>query len=357
MKEGLQGIKPRILVVDDMEANLLILSRIIESLGYIALTAKSVKQAILILQKELPQIILTDLSMPDMNGYDFIYLLKENQLTKDIPVIIVSGLDSSPDKVRGFKAGAVDFIPKPFEVEEVKVRLATHLKIYSMQQEMEMCNQKLNVMVQKQMFRIEEEQRNILYALARLTEFSDAEGGYSHLSNVSNNARILAESLSLTLEYEDIVTTEFVDTIEIAALLHDIGKISVPTRILGKPGKLSKAEQELIQEHTSQGARIIHEIQRSCGENRFLKMAERIALSHHERWDGLGYPNRIKGEDIPLEARIINIVGVFDVLTNEQVYRSKISRADALEIMENEAGKSFDPKIFQIFGKIIKQLH
>lgn len=347
---------PKVLIVDDVDVNRFMLSRIIESLGYIAITADSVKQAMDILQNDLPNIILTDISMPDINGYEFIYILKENKVTKEIPVIIVSGMDSTIDKIKGYKAGAVDFILKPFEPEELKIRLATHLKIYKIQQELEACNQKMNIILQRQIVRIEEEQRNILLALARITEFSNTEEKYSHLSNVSYNARILAESLSLTLEYEDLVTTEFIETIEIAALIHDIGKIRVPAYILEKPGKLTQEEKKMIHEHTTYGARIIQAIRKTCGENKFLQMAEKIALSHHEKWDGSGYPNGLKAEEIPLEARIINIIGVYDVLTNKQVYRDKISRSDALNIMKFEVGKSFDPTIFSIFIKIYKQL-
>lgn len=357
MDEEIKKQIPRVLVVDDVQINLVILQKMIESLGYIAWVADNVDKAIDVIEQELPHIIMTDLSMPGTDGYEFISILKGNTITREIPIIIISGMNSQEEKIRGFEAGAVDFIPKPFDIAEVRVRLDTHLKMYRMKQEMEHYNQKLNVMVQHQMQRVEEEQRNILYALARLTEHANVKEGYSHLENVAYNSRILAQSLALTVQYEDIISEEFVETIGIAALLHDVGKIAVPAAVLNKPDKLDAQEYELVRQHTCQGAMLIDSICLNCGENKFLNMAKEIALNHHEKWSGKGYPGGTSGAEIPLAARIVSVAGVYDVLVHEQVYRKPVSSKEAVKILQEGAGEEFDPYIIEILLKVIHQLH
>ncbi len=348
---------PRILVVDDSEIHLSIMQGMIESLGYVALLAIDVKQAIELIQQEIPQIILLDLNMPEMNGYDFIEILKSNAITKGIPVIVVSGAESSEERIKSFQAGAVDFIEKPFNLEEVRIRLNTHLSLYQMQKETEQYNQKLNQLVNQQAKRLEEDQRNILYALAKMTESIGVEAGYHHLDNVSYNARILAQSLALTTKYENIITEEFIDNIEVAALLHDIGKIVIPEAILNKPKKLTEKEYEVAKQHALQGSLILQKIKATCGENKFLDMAEEIAHHHHEKWNGTGYPDRLKGNDISLASRIVSLVEFYDVMINAQVYKEKIEEEVALMIIRGEAGRSFDPEIVEIFTRVIHQFH
>ena len=210
--------------------------------------------------------------------------------------------------------------------------------------------------VEKQLERIEEGQKNILVALARVTEGGKTTPGYSHLENVSYNARILAQSMAFSKKFEEQITASFVDMIGVAALLHDIGKIAIPDKILTKNSLLNQGEREIIQIHAEKGGEILEEIQRDVDDNKFIKMAIEIARHHHEKWDGTGYPDHLAGEEIPLGARVVGIVGVYDTLVHEQYYKDALPETAALEIMKAEAGKSFDPDIIDIFCKIIRQI-
>lgn len=259
---------PFILIVDDLNVNLAILSGIIKEMGYHSLEASNGKEALRIIRKTLPQLILMDISMPEMNGYELCRILKSNKVTRDIPVIFISALDGSEDRVRGLKAGAVDFIAKPFEPMEVNMRIENHLKIYKMQREMEDYNFKLNKLINEQMMRIETEQKNILYALAKVTEGRD-NSTVNHLDNISYNSRVLAQSLQFSPQYENEITAAFIEKIGVAARLHDIGKIRIPDEILQKPGSLDHNERNIINQHTTMGAHILEEIYDNSEKNDF----------------------------------------------------------------------------------------
>ena len=215
---------PQILIVDDVETNLLILENIIEGMGYIPRCAANAAEAAALITESRPQLILLDVFMPEMDGYEFCERLKSNPVTRDIPVIFISAADSSEDKVRGFKLGAVDYIGKPFEVTEVTMRVNNHLKLYEMQQELEMSNRRLHSVISSQARRIEEEQRNILYALAALTEQRDSDRA-DHMENVAYNCRMLAQSLQFSPDFPEEISEGFIATIEVASRLHDIGKL------------------------------------------------------------------------------------------------------------------------------------
>lgn len=346
---------PKILIVDDLSVNVGILQQIIEKMGYIPLAAENGREVLAILEHTLPQLILLDISMPEMNGYELCEILKSKKLTQDIPVIFISAMDGSEDMARGFKAGAVDFITKPFEPLEVKMRVENHLKIYSMRKEMEDYNYRLNHLVNEQMKRIETEQRNILFALAKVTEGIDNSTD-NHLKNVSYNSRILAQSLQLSPSFENEITAAFIEKIEVAAMLHDIGKIRIPDEILLKPGRLDIKERKIIKRHAEIGAHILEEIYNSAENNDFLPMAINIARYHHERWNGSGYPKGLKGKEIPLPARIVSLIDIFDTLTGERCYKQAYTIEESLSIIQNCSGIYFEPDIVDIFMKVYKQL-
>ena len=294
--------------------------------------------------------------MPEMDGYEFCERLKENPITRDIPIIFISAADSSEDKVRGFKLGAVDYIGKPFEVTEVTMRVKNHLKIYEMQQELELSNRRLHSVISSQARRIEEEQKNILYALATLTEGKDTDTRF-HLDNVAYNCRLLAQSLQFSPEFSEEVSESFIDTIGVASRLHDIGKIQTPCNILAKPGPLEPKEMEIVKRHVEQGAAILERVYDSTPENSFLPMAIEIARYHHARWDGTGYPEQLHGKNIPLSARITIIVDIYDTLLGERCYKKAYSKEESLKIIEEGSGTFFDPEIVDVFLKVQKQLH
>ncbi len=344
-----------VLIVDDVTSNLVILTEMIKNAGYIARPVKSVKQAMKAMEVVLPQLILLDISMPDMDGYEFCELLKKDVKTRNIPIIFISAMNATEDKIKGFKVGAVDFISKPFEVEEVTMRVNNHLKIYKMQQELEIYNKRLYKMVNEQIKKITEEEKNFIYALAMLSESKEDPSG-THIRNVGRNCKLLAQSLQFSPKFEKEITNSFISTIEIAAPLHDIGKISISDTILLKPGMLTEEEMKIVKKHAETGAKTLTELYNMNEHNEFLEMAIDIAHYHHEKWNGKGYPKGLSGKDIPLAARIMAVVDVYDALTSERCYKTAYSHEKSMEIINEEAGKSFDADIIEVFNKIQKQL-
>ena len=345
----------KILVVDDVEVNLIILEEIIKNMGYEALLAQSVKEALEIISgsEVLPRVILSDISMPETDGFTFCSMLKSDPYTKDIPVIFISAMDTASDLSKGFELGAVDYIPKPFEKTEVEMRISTHLKIYTMQKDLEENNRQLNLVVARQMEKLRIEQKNIMTALARLVESRENVSG-SHYKNILYNSRILAEGMQLSPMFEDDVTDDFIDTIESSAGLHDIGKLMIPDRILLKNAPLDEEERRLMCAHAELGAKTLNDIYEGVEKNDFVEMAVDIAWYHHECWDGSGYPKGLKGKEIPLSARIVKVVDVFDAMISERRYKKPIPLDQTLAYMQEKSGTDFDPDIIRVFMRIYR---
>ncbi len=344
-----------IMVVDDLEANQRILAQIIESMGYIAVPAVSGAEALKQIAKKLPQLFLLDITMPDMSGFELCEILKSSPLTKEIPIIFTSASTELEDRITGFQLGGVDFITEPFVLAEVTARIDTHLKMYEMQQSMESYNRHLNQVIQEQVKQIEEQKKDMLYALAKITE-SSSNISEHHLENVKRNCKTLAQAMQFSPVFEKEVTNSFLENIEIVSPLHDIGKIAIPTDVLNKPGKLTKEEMQMVKGHTVTGAKILTEIYAEAEKNEFIQMAIDVAHYHHEKWDGTGYPNGLYQDQIPLAARIVAIIECYDTLTGKRCYKSAISPEQSMEIMEQEVGKSFDPKIFDVFRRVQKRM-
>ena len=294
--------------------------------------------------------------MPEMDGYEFCERLKENPITRDIPIIFISAADSSEDKVRGFKLGAVDYIAKPFEVTEVTMRVKNHLKLYEMQQELELSNRRLHSVIGSQARRIEEEQKNILYALAALGEEQGSGAGH-HLDNVAYNCRLLAQSLQFSPGFSEEISEAFIDTIEVASRLHDIGKIQTPCRIRVAHDSFETENPEVLERHVEQGTAILEKVNASTTENSFLPMAIEIARYRYANWDGSGYPKGLKGKNIPLSARITAIIDIYDDLLEGKHGQDSDKKAESLRIIEEGSGTFFDPEIVEVFLKVQKQLH
>lgn len=344
-----------ILVVDDVEVNLIILEEIIKNMGYEALLAQSVKEALEIIEnrEQLPKVILSDISMPETDGFTFCSMLKNDPYTKDIPVIFISAMDTASDLSKGFELGAVDYIPKPFEKTEVEMRISTHLKIYNMQRDLEENNKQLNLVVARQMEKLRIEQKNIMTALARLVESKENVSG-SHYKNILYNSRILAEGMQLSPKFEDEVTDDFIDTIESSAGLHDIGKLMIPDQILLKNAPLDEEERRVMCTHAEFGAKTLNDIYEGVEKNDFIEMAIDIAWYHHECWDGSGYPKGLKGKEIPLSARIVKVVDVFDAMISERHYKKPIPLDQTLAYMQEKSGTIFDPDIIRVFMRIYR---
>ncbi len=347
--------KENVLIVDDVTANLVILTDIIKKAGYVARPVTSVKQAMEAVDALLPDLILLDVTMPEIDGFEYCGMLKKNVKTRDIPVIFISAITTQESKEKGFNMGAVDFILKPFEAQEVYLRVNTHLKLYRMQRELENYNRQLQKTIAAQIRKMNEEQRLIMYAMAKLAESRD-NADSSHLENVGKNARMLALSLQFSPKFTKLISNEFADTIEQASPLHDIGKVLIPDRILLKPGKLTPEEMEVMKSHSKIGAETLESIYSMSEKNPALEMAIDIARYHHEKWDGTGYPEGLKGTEIPLAARITAIVDVYDILVSVRCYKSAYTHEEAMKIINDDAGKSFDPDIVEVFNKVQKQL-
>lgn len=352
----MKEIIPRILIVDDTKINRFLLGQMVEQMGFIAETAPSATKGIEHIHNEMPQLILLDIMMPEIDGFQMCEMLKENPVTRDIPIIFVSAMGQPEEKRRAFSIGASDYISKPFEYEEIKMRVNIHLKVYSMHRQLEEKNRRLSLLVSEQEQKIQTEQRRLLKAITTFAEGDLYLGMGNHLENVSCNARLLAEALNFTERYEYQLSNTFVEAIEMAAALHDIGKITVPRDILEKPSKLTQKELKIVREHTVLGYNILYMIYPDLEEHTFLKVAGQVIKYHHERWDGTGYPDGLKGEEIPLSARIVSIVDSYDCLLHDRRYRAAYSREEALKIMESRCGTKFDRYLLDIFFQIEKQL-
>lgn len=344
---------PQILIVDDVETNLLILENIIEGMGYIPKCAASAAEAAALIAKSLPQLVLLDVFMPEMDGYEFCERLKANPITRDIPVIFISAADSSEDKVRGFNLGAVDYIGKPFEVTEVTMRVNNHLKLYEMQQELEMSNRRLHSVISSQARRIEDEQKNILYALAALTEQQDSDTA-DHMENVAYNCRMLAQGLQFSPKFTEEISEGFIETIEVASRLHDIGKLRMSSDEIEEVGQDSQKNE--VRHHAKLGAEILETVYQNTPENSFLPMAIEIARYHHAYWNGHGYPGEISGKEIPLSARIAIVADDYDMLTGGEGRGKAYSPEESLLMIQEKSGMYYDPDIVNVLLKIKNQL-
>ena len=258
--------------------------------------------------------------------------------------------------MKGFQVGAVDFISKPFDYGEVAMRVNTHLKMYQMKQELEDSNRRLSIIVSEQAKKYDEEQKRLLKALAKITEGSNATGMTKHLENVAYNARLLAQALNFTEKYENQISKTYIEAVELAGAVHDIGKLTVPKETLDKPTKLTETEWEIMKHHTDNGDELIRAAYPDVEDNTFVKVACDVVRSHHENWDGSGYPDGLKGSNIPLSARIVKIVDVYDSILSDRCYRSAYTKEESLAYMKQGSKSRFDPYILEVFLKIEKQL-
>ena len=343
--------KAKILIVDDREMNREILEEMIKDMGGVPLLAESGEEALEVIGRQCPELILTDISMPGMNGYELCKILKRKKETRNVPVIFISAYDEPQDIVEGLTLGGEDYITKPFIPEVVKARVGVHLRLYEAKRELLEMNRRLQISVKEQLKQIEQEKKNILYAMANIAaQNSDYEKGY--IDRMGRNCRILAQGMQLSPLFENQVSDSFIDMIELAAPLCDIGNIGVPNDVLQKKGKLTKEEETVLRNHTCIGAKLLMDLHVNTDYNDFISTAVDIAKYHHENWDGSGYPDRLRGEQIPLAAQIVSVAGKYCTLTS----CGALSREEALEVMGGEASIKFNPRIYEIFRKISRQL-
>lgn len=344
-----------ILIIDDVETNRVILEKIILKMGCSPVMAGSAIQALEIIPECRPKLILSDISMPEMDGYELCRILKKDPKTRDIPIIFISAFDDPKEIVKGFSLGGEDYITKPFIPEVVQARVGVHLHLYEANQEIIAANRQLRVSVKEQLRQMEQEKKGMLYALANVA----AENSFYEkrfVERLRKNCRILAQSMQFSPVFSQKISDTYIDTVELAAPLCDIGNIGIPKEVLQKESELTEEEMELVQSHTNIGSKLLRDLHTTNDYNDFIQTSIDIAKHHHENWDGSGYPEGLKGEEIPLAAQIVAMVDVFCSLTEKRTYRRAYNREEAIEIMKKEADKKFHPEIFKIFCKISRQL-
>lgn len=337
-----------ILIVDDTSANLLILSNMLKARGYIPRPVPSGKLALQAIQVEQPDLILLDISMPEMDGYAVCWAIKADEKTKEIPVIFISALTETIDKVKAFSAGGVDYITKPFQIDEVYARIETHLKVHRLQHELEKTVQHLEELVQQQVKEISDSQMATIFAMAKLAESRDDDTG-QHLDRVRTFCKILASGLAKHSDYSTQIPIKFIINMYHASPLHDIGKVGIPDSILLKPGKLTVEEFEVMKQHTIIGVRTLRAVSQQYPNNSIITMGIEISWHHHERWDGSGYPDGLAGEAIPLSARIMAVGDVYDALRSKRIYKPPFTHEATREIIMQSSGTHLDPVIVKAF--------
>ena len=341
----------KVLIVDDLEPNRLILEEIIKNMKCIPILAEGGEQALKLVKEHSPQLVLTDISMPEMDGYELCRRLKAKEATRNIPIVFISAFDNPQDIVEGFRLGGADYITKPFIAELVQARVGVHLRLYETRRKLTEMNRRLQISVSEQLRQMEQEKKNILYALANIAA-QNACYEEKYIERLKHNCQILAQAMQLSPLFEDKVSDAFIDMLELAAPLCDIGNVGIPVDILQKETELTEEETITMQKHTTIGAKLLEDLNVSNDYNDFISTSIDIAHYHHENWDGSGYPSGLAGEEIPLAAQIVTVMETYCRLTEN----NNRSREEALTIMRKEAGRKFNADIFEICDKISRQL-
>ncbi|TYK66034.1 response regulator [Colwellia echini] len=307
--------KARVLVVDDEPLNLKVIREVLNN-EYRLSFAKSAEAALKLIDNELPNLILLDIMMPEMSGLEMCALLKKQERTKHIPIIFVTALGDEQDEFIGLELGAVDYISKPISAPIVRARVKNHLSLVQAEQ-------------------LKKAHVDLVTRLGRAAEYKDTDTG-EHIIRMSQYSKVLALAYGMSEEYAELIKQ--------AAPMHDIGKIGIPDNVLLKPGKLTPEEFEQMKTHAAIGGKILEN-----SNSPLLQLAYVLAMEHHEKWDGSGYPNNLKHEEISIEGRIVAIADVFDALTSKRPYKDAWSTDDAFDLINQQAGSHFDPELTALF--------
>ncbi len=315
----------RVLIVDDDEIALLVLKDTLEGAGLDVETACNGRQAIERLRSGDCRMVISDWEMPEMTGIELCRAIRADDLSGYVYIVLLTGRDAPHERVEGLRAGADDFVSKPFDPAELLARVAGGERVLSL------------------------ETRDVaIFAMAKLAESRDPETG-AHLERVRSFSRVIAQHLATTEKYRDVVTAEYARLIYLTSPLHDIGKVGIPDSVLLKPGRLSDREFEIMKTHCLLGAQTLDAVLWQFPNVKFLQMGRDIAASHHERLDGSGYPSQLAGDAIPLCGRIVALADVYDALTSKRVYKAAFAHDIAKSMILGESGAHFDPDIVAAF--------
>jgi putative two-component system response regulator len=350
----MENDRPLILLVDDNPVDLHI-GKDVLSEKYLVSTAPSAEKMFVLLENNSPALILLDVAMPLMNGYQAISILKAQDETRDIPVIFLTGKTEMGDELEGLSLGAVDYVTKPFQPSLLIKRIEVHLTVETQQKTMKIQAQELRYFSDYLQKMVDEKTRNILNlqnvllkTIAELVECRDDITG-SHIERTQRGLKILLEDIIKNGLYSEETKNWDINLLLQSCQLHDVGKISIGDNILKKPGKLNQGEFEEMKKHADFGEKIIEKIEALAPESDFLKYAKIFAASHHENWDGSGYPRGLKGYEIPLLGRIMAIADVYDALTSVRPYKTAYNHEEAVQMIAENSGTRFDPALVQVF--------
>jgi putative two-component system response regulator len=341
--------KPTILLVDDTPIDLALMANLLKDAYRLQVTNQGESAIKIAASPKPPDIILLDIMMPDIDGYEVCRRLKADPLTQHIPVIFLTGKTGMEDEQRGFELGAVDYITKPISPPIVLARVATHLALKASADFLRDKNAFLSHEVAKRDREMTAIQDVTILSMASMAETRDSETG-NHIRRTQHYVKALAEKLRDNPRFSAFLTDDNINTLFKSAPLHDIGKVGIPDRILLKPGKFTPEEFEIMKTHTTLGWKAIDNAEQMLGAKaEFLTMAKEIALFHQEKWDGSGYPEGRSGDNIPISARLMALADVYDALISRRVYKDGMPHHVAEKIIVDGRGQHFDPDITDAF--------
>jgi len=340
-------VKKTVLVIDDDKSNLIMAQRLLSD-EYRVAAVNSGEKGFEYLEKNDPSLILLDIQMPQMNGFEVMEKLRAHEKWCKIPVIFLTADKSSETEEKCFDMGAVDYIGKPFVPQIMRKRVMRTI-------ELEEYRKSLERMVMTQLAQITRMQHDIIVSMANVIESRDGTTG-EHVKRTSKYTMLLAEKMIERGLYAEELTVQLLESMRNGSPLHDIGKITIPDSVLTKPGKLTVEEYDVIKTHAKAGADMIRDNMSQMVSEDFLQVACDMAQYHHEKWNGKGYPEGLKGEEIPLTARILAVTDVYDALVSERQYKKGMTIDEAFAIMEKDRGENFEPEILDVFFDLRDEL-
>ncbi|CAN7685702.1 two-component system response regulator [Pseudoduganella sp. LjRoot289] len=356
MRDEMNGLEmPTILVVDDTATNLTLIHDLLKERYKIRLANSGEKALRALATAPLPDLVLLDVMMPDMDGYQVLERMKADPASAGVPVIFLTAKSEIEDEQRGIAAGAVDYITKPISPPILLVRVEKELMVTRARTMLQRQNAWLEEQVQARTREVVQMSDATIHAMASLAETRDNETG-NHIRRTQHYVAALAGALKDHPRFSALLTPANIELLYKSAPLHDIGKVGVPDRILLKPGKLDEAEFKIMKQHADYGRDAVKAVEDYLGNsNGFLTFAREIAYGHHEKWDGSGYPQGLAGDAIPASARLMAVADVYDALISKRVYKPAFSHDEALALMTEGRGKHFDPDVFDAFIAIVDE--